>query len=89
MNEQVLEQELTLTEKSEGHRVILFNDHVNSFDYVIDTLVEVCEHDPIQAEQCSNIVHYKGKCDVKSGDKRKLIPICNELLRRGLTAELS
>jgi len=89
MSEQVLEQELTLTEKSEGHRVILFNDHVNSFDYVIDTLVEVCEHDPIQAEQCSNIVHYKGKCDVKSGDKRKLIPICNELLRRGLTAELS
>ena len=89
MSEQVLEQELTLTEKSEGHRVILFNDHVNSFDYVIDTLVEVCEHDLIQAEQVSNIVHYKGKCDVKSGDKRKLIPICNELLRRGLTAELS
>jgi len=89
MSEQVLEQELILTEKTEGHRVILFNDHVNSFDYVIDTLVEVCEHDPIQAEQCSNIVHYKGKCDVKSGDKRKLIPICNELLRRGLTAELS
>ncbi|MFT6441385.1 MAG: ATP-dependent Clp protease adaptor protein ClpS [Salibacteraceae bacterium] len=89
MSEQVLEQELILSEKTEGHRVILFNDHVNSFDYVIDTLVEVCEHDPIQAEQCSNIVHYKGKCDVKSGDKRKLIPICNELLRRGLTAELS
>jgi ATP-dependent Clp protease adaptor protein ClpS len=89
MSEQVLEQELILSEKTEGHRVILFNDHVNSFDYVIDTLVEVCEHDPIQAEQCSNIVHYKGKCEVKSGDKRKLIPICNELLRRGLTAELS
>ena len=89
MSEQVLEQELILTKKTEGHRVILFNDHVNSFDYVIDTLVEVCEHDPIQAGQCSNIVHYKGKCDVKSGDKRKLIPICNELLRRGLTAELS
>lgn len=89
MSEQVLEQELTLTEKVESHRVVLFNDHVNTFDFVIDTLVDVCEHDPIQAEQCSNIVHYKGKCDVKSGDKRKLIPICNELLRRGLTAELS
>lgn len=89
MEEQVLEQVQKSTESKENHRVILFNDHVNTFDYVIDTLVEVCEHDPIQAEQCSHIVHYKGKCDVKSGDKRKLIPVCNELLRRGLTAELA
>ncbi len=89
MSEQVLEQELTEVSATDKHRVVLFNDHVNSFDYVIDTLVEVCEHDPIQAEQVSHIVHYKGKCDVKSGERRKLIPICNELLRRGLTAELS
>lgn len=89
MSEQVLEQELTDVQSKENHRVVLFNDHVNTFDYVIDTLVEVCEHDPIQAEQVSHIVHYKGKCDVKSGERRKLVPICNELLRRGLTAELS
>ncbi len=89
MKEEVLEQTLSTTESKGSHRVILFNDHVNTFDYVIDTLVEVCEHDPLQAEQCSHIVHYKGKCDVKSGEKRKLIPVCNELLRRGLTAELT
>lgn len=74
-----------LTDK---HSIILFDDDVNTFDFVIDTLVELCQHDVIQAEQCATLVHYKGKCDVKSGEYTALEPICNEMLNRGLTAEI-
>ncbi|MGB0404107.1 MAG: ATP-dependent Clp protease adaptor ClpS [Salibacteraceae bacterium] len=83
-------QEEVKTDKLHASRnsLILFNDEFNTFDFVIDSLIEVCEHDPIQAEQCTNIVHYNGKCDVKSGEKEKLVPFKKELLRRGLTAEI-
>jgi len=55
---------------------------------VIDSLVEVCRHEPVQAEQCTLIVHFKGKCDVKEGDWETLEPMCTALLDRGLTAEI-
>lgn len=69
--------------------LILFNDDVNTFEYVINTLIEVCHHDPITAEQCTMIAHYKGKCAVKSGDYDQLLPYAQEMLRRGLTVEIS
>ncbi len=68
--------------------LILYNDDFNTFNFVIDTLVEICKHDYLQAEQCAYIVHHKGKCDVKHDSYEKLKPICTELLRRGLTAEI-
>jgi len=68
--------------------IVLFNDDVNTFDHVINTLVEVCKHDPLQAEQCAFIVHYKGKCEVKSGSMKELIPMCSALLDSGLNAEI-
>lgn len=68
--------------------IILYNDDVNTFDHVIDTLVTVCGHDPIQAEQCAFIVHYKGKCEVKTGSFKELIPMCSALLEAGLSAEI-
>ena len=68
--------------------IILFNDEVNTFDFVIESLIEICGHDPIQAEQCSIIVHYKGKCDVMKGGYYDLKPPCEQLLRRGLSAEI-
>lgn len=68
--------------------LLLYNDDVNTFDYVIETLVEICGHEYMQAEQCAYIVHYKGKCDVKHGSYEKLEPLCGELLRRGLTAKI-
>lgn len=68
--------------------IILYNDDVNTFDHVIDTLVTVCGHDPIQAEQCAFIVHYKGKCEVKTGLFKELIPMCSALLEAGLSAEI-
>lgn len=68
------------------HLLILFNDDVNPYDYVVNTLIEVCNHDPIQAEQCTFIAHHKGKCDVKKGSYSFLEPMKQELTRRGLNA---
>jgi len=76
------------TNEKKDNCLVLFNDEVNTFDFVIDSLMEVCKHDALQAEQATILVHYKGRCDVKNGDKKKLTPLCNELLRRGLTAEI-
>ncbi len=70
------------------HEIVLFNDDVNTFDWVITSLMEVCDHTLEQAEQCSILVHYKGKCTVKSGEYNKLKPQCSELLNRGLSAEI-
>jgi len=70
------------------HNLIVFNDHVNTFDHVIDSLIKVCKHDAIQAEQCTHIIHFNGKCDVKKGDFDSLEPLCTALLDRGITAEI-
>ena len=68
--------------------IILHNDDVNTFDHVILSLMEICEHDPIQAEQCAMIVHYNGKCSVKRGTFDQLEPKCTALLNRGLSADI-
>lgn len=70
------------------HQIILFNDDVNTFQHVIETLVQVCEHTFEQAEQCAYIVHYSGKCAVKTGSLEDLIPRCSLLLDAGLSAEV-
>ena len=69
--------------------LILYNDDVNSFDYVIETLIEVCGHDPYQAEQCALTAHYKGKCGVKSGSLDSLKPVYDEMTNRELTVSIS
>lgn len=69
-------------------QLVLFNDEQNTFDFVIESLIKVCKHDPMQAEQCTLIVHFKGKCAVKEGDFDTLEPMCTALLDRGLTAEI-
>lgn len=70
------------------NEIVLFNDDVNTFDHVIDTLIAVCDHTPEQAEQCSLIVHYNGKCTVKTGEYNDLRPRCSKLLQAGLNAEI-
>ncbi|XCI74928.1 MAG: ATP-dependent Clp protease adaptor ClpS [Flavobacteriales bacterium] len=70
-------------------QITIYNDDFNTFEFVIETLIEVCDHSPEQAEQCTWIIHFKGKCEVKSGTIEKLYPMYKELLYRGLTAELS
>ncbi|MGF1554959.1 ATP-dependent Clp protease adaptor ClpS [Paucihalobacter sp.] len=82
-------EELLLDEVVEKqNEIVLFNDEVNTFDHVIDTLIYACEHTPEQAEQCSIIVHYKGKCTVKTGPYEDLEPRCSKLLQAGLSAEI-
>ena len=71
-----------------GYALIIFNDDVNTFDYVIDCLMAYCEHTPEQAEQCSLIIHHKGKCAVKHGSSKSLTPICEALCDKGLSATL-
>ncbi len=76
------------TRQTDQYNLVLFNDEVNSFDFVIDALIKVCEHNTIQAEQCTYIVHFNGKCAVKKGEIKNLKPMCSALLDRGLTAEI-
>ncbi|MES2628715.1 MAG: ATP-dependent Clp protease adaptor ClpS [Bacteroidota bacterium] len=78
----------TLLVEEDVKDIILYNDDVNTFDFVIDTLVELCGHDTLQAEQCAMLVHFKGKCAVKRGIYTELEPICSTMLNRGLTAEI-
>ena len=60
------------------YEIILFNDDVNTFDHVINTLVAYCDHTYEQAEQCAYIVHHSGKCAVKTGSYEELEPICHK-----------
>lgn len=73
---------------SEESQLIIYNDDVNTFDHVINCLIEICKHDPLQAEQCTLIIHYKGKCTVKSGTFEVLEPMCTALHDRDISAEI-
>jgi ATP-dependent Clp protease adaptor protein ClpS len=88
VKEKTLEEILLQEELVNQNEIVLYNDDVNTFDHVIDTLVYACEHTPEQAEQCSIIVHYKGKCTVKTGEYDDLVPRCSKLLQAGLSAEI-
>ena len=72
----------------EIHSLILYNDDVNSFEFVIETLIEVCEHDELQAENCAWIAHFKGKCQVKKGTLEDLKPRFRDMTNRTLTVEI-
>jgi ATP-dependent Clp protease adaptor protein ClpS len=73
---------------SEKKDLVVHNDDFNTFDFVIKTLVEVCQHDPEQAEQCTLVIHYNGKCVVRTGDYSMLEPMYREILNRGITATI-
>jgi ATP-dependent Clp protease adaptor protein ClpS len=75
-----------LDEVAESFQVILYNDDVNTFDWVIECLVEICEHETLQAEQCALLVHFKGKAVVKSGGLEEMQAICQALCDRSLSA---
>ncbi len=74
---------------SDGEKsLVLHNDDVNTFEFVIESLIEVCKHTTEQAEQCTYLIHYKGKCDVKKGPFDFLRPMRHELVERGLNATI-
>ena len=86
--EKIKEEVLTLEDIQNNNEIVLYNDDVNTFDHVIQTLIYACDHTAEQAEQCSIIVHYKGKCTVKTGEYEDLKPRCSKLLEAGLSAEI-
>ncbi len=68
--------------------LVVYNDDINTFDHVINSLIKVCKHDTIQAEQCTWIIHYNGKCAVKKGEFKKLKPMRDALCEKGIDAKI-
>lgn len=68
--------------------LVVFNDDFNTFDHVIKTLIRVCKHTPEQAEQCTWLIHYKGKCAVKSGSMDELKPMREAIVEAGIDARI-
>jgi len=75
-------------EDKEPKNLIVFNDDYNTFDHVINTLVKVCKHTLQQAEQCTWLIHYRGKCIVKTGNFRKLKPMRDGICDAGIDARI-
>lgn len=88
MDTQGIEQPELKETTEDLSELVLHNDDYNTFDHVIECLINHCDHQPFQAEQCAYIVHYKGKCTVKNGPKSKLEPLLHLLKIENLTVEL-
>lgn len=88
MDTEVLEKPITKKKIEQVRDLVLHNDDVNTFDFVIETLIELCGHNALQAEQCAHIVHNNGKCGIKKGSYNDLKPICEALLGRGLSTTI-
>lgn len=90
MNFQEKHKEQTLVKEKvqKEYEIVVFNDEVNTFDHVIETLIKTCDHSPIQAEQCTYIIHFNGKCTLKSGDYEDLRPRCENIIEAGISAEI-
>jgi len=71
-----------------GYRLIVWNDEVNTFEWVIETLIDICGHERIQAEQCAWLIHLRGKYAVKNGDYETLKPMCDAITDRGIGATI-
>ncbi len=87
--EEQLEEVLEETGNEEFKQLVVLNDDHNTFDHVINTLIEVCKHTPEQAEQCTWIIHYKGKCSVKEGTYHDLKPLRDAIREEGIGAVIS
>jgi ATP-dependent Clp protease adaptor protein ClpS len=69
-------------------KLVLFNDEINTFEHVIETLITVCKHNPLQAEQCTLIIHHTGKCSVKEGAYQTLATMRDVIRNRGIKVEI-
>ena len=86
--EEVLTDVLEVVETTDLMDLVVFNDDFNTFDHVINTLVRVCKHSIEQAEQCTHIIHYKGKCAVKNGSFEYLKPMRVSICEAGIDARI-
>lgn len=77
-----------IRESADDYSLILFNDDVNTFEFVVETLIDVCDHDLEQAHQCALIAHHRGKCEVKKGMKEDLEHRCSIMNNKGLSVEI-
>ena len=68
--------------------LVVYNDDFNTFEHVTNTLIKVCEHEAQQAEQCTYLIHYKGRCAVKSGNYQKLKPMREGISEAGIKAAI-
>lgn len=84
--EEQLQEVLVDVKDEDLKNLVVFNDDVNTFDHVINTLIKVCKHTPEQAEQCTWIIHYKGKCTVKKGSMEELKPMKEAIIDAGINA---
>ena len=73
---------------AKGNSLILYNDSKNTFDHVITCLINICDHDVIQAEQCAYIANYKGRCDIKKGEYKYLKDLKDSLIKNGLIVSI-
>ena len=83
---QPLRETDVLVDVEHPFHLIVWNDDVNTFQWVIETLIEICKHSYEQAEQCAYIIHYKGKYSVKEGSYDELKPMCEAITERGISA---
>lgn len=74
--------------KRRVYKLILSNDDIHTFEYVIDSLVKICGHSKEQAEQCAYLIHLKGKCDVKRGSLKELSTMLTALCKLELTVAI-
>jgi ATP-dependent Clp protease adaptor protein ClpS len=81
-----LEDDLEISVVGHQARLLVFNDDFNTFDWVIESFIEVLNHTFEQAEQLSLIIHTKGKATVKTAPKNELEPKKDALVNRGLSA---
>ena len=88
MKEQQESSQDTLEAVEKDSELIVFNDEVNTFNHVINTLIRVCKHSNEQAQQCTLIIHFKGKCTVKTGPIENLKSACQGILDAGIQAEI-
>ena len=79
---------LVLEETTDVYDLVVFNDDINTFDHVIKTLIKVCKHTPEQAEQCTLLIHYRGKCAVKMGSFDELRPMREAICEAGIDARI-
>lgn len=86
MKERTIRRDDKLKSGGTTSTLILYNDDINTFDHVIKSLVEICGHDSVQAEQCALIVHFKGSCEIKTGLKEVLNAMCKSLNAKGLNS---
>ena len=85
---QELTDVLELEQITDVFDLVVFNDDVNTFEHVIKTLIKVCQHTPEQAEQCTLLIHFKGKCTVKNGSFEELRPLREAICEEGIDAKI-